>query len=159
MASTLELLNAAELAFWANKPTASMYNNTTVSVTTATETAITWNSEVDDNWNGHSVSVNTSRYTAQVAGVYRFSGSAAFQANATGYRLAQLYYNGTEFNGNCRVYVPAFSSSIIASATLPATTIRMVVGDYVELYAYQTSGIGLTLSPDGTWFNVEFSHF
>jgi hypothetical protein len=157
MASSLEVLNAAQLSFWANKPTASLYNSSTFTAPNAAETAITWNASKDDNWSGHSSVTNPSRYTAQVAGVYRFSGAITYNANATGYRLGQWYYNGSEYNGNARVYITpsTVSNNTVAMSDLK---IRMAVGDYVEMFTYQTSGAGLATT-DGTWFDVEFVHF
>jgi hypothetical protein len=158
MASTLELLNFANNAFWANKPTVSLYNSTAFSVANITGVPITWNSSLDDNWNGHSASVNPSRYTAQVAGIYRFGGCVTYAPNATGYRMGIWYYNGAEYNTNSRVFAVGSTVPLGNSCPMPPVKIRMAVGDYVELWAYQSSG-GALNTADGTWFDGEFVHF
>jgi hypothetical protein len=157
VASTLELLNAATLSFWANKPTASLYVSGGFSVPNNALTPIQWNAEQDDNWSSHSTSVNTSRFTAQVAGIYRFSGAFAVPTSATGYRLGAWFYNGAEYNSNSRIYVTPSTASI-NSVPMPSTKIRMAVGDYVEFAAFQNSGGALTTT-DGTWLDAEFVHF
>src|SRR5262245_61121632 len=55
------------------RPLCHAYRSTTVSVADATNTAISWNAERYDNASCHSVSVNTSRFTAPVDGLYRLT--------------------------------------------------------------------------------------
>jgi hypothetical protein len=157
MASSLEVLALAKLSFWDNKPTASL-NNTSFTVPNNSFAAITWNTAQDDNWGGHSTGTNPSRYTAQVAGVYRFSGAYSTVANSTGYRLVAWAYNGTEYNTNTRSYNPNPSATVVNSVVAGTVKIRMAVGDYVEMFVFQNSGAGLAAT-DGTWMDVEFVHF
>jgi hypothetical protein len=162
VASSLEVLALAKLSFWDNKPTASLYNTSnSFTVPNNSFAAITWNNSQDDNWGGHSNVTNPSRYTAQVAGVYRFSGAFATVANATGYRLGGWALNGAEYasgNANTRVYNSNPSGTVINSVSLGTVKIRMNVGDYVEMWVFQNSG-GTLATTDGTWMDVEFSHF
>lgn len=158
MASSLEVLALAKLSFWDNKPTANLFNTSnTIAIANNSFAAITWNTSLDDNWGAHSNVTNTSRYTVQVAGVYRFSGIFTTVANATGYRLIGWAQNGTEIS-NSRSYNPNPSGTVINSVVAPTLKLRLGVGDYVEMLVFQNSGAGLNTA-NGTVMDVEFSHF
>lgn len=158
MASTLELLNSARLAFYDNKPTATMYSTAAVSVPNNSLAPITWDSETDDNWNGHSTSSNTSRYTVQVAGMYSLSGAFGITGNVTGYRLAAWFLNGVEINAT-RAYYPNPGTTINCTVAVPAFSVRLAVGDYVEMAVFQNSGGALNLTPNASFMCVSFLHF
>lgn len=83
-----------------------------------------------------------SRYTAQVAGTYEFTGAISYSVSATGYRSASWYYQGGAFNGGGAV-VPGTSGETTVVVARPAI-IRMSAGEYVELYGLQNSGATLT---------------
>lgn len=158
MATSLEILALAKLAFYDNKPTALLSNTSnTFSVPNNSFAAITWNSSTDDNWSGHSSVTNPSRYTAQVAGLYRFSGAYTTANNATGYRLVGWALNGVEL-ANSRIYNPNLSGTVNNSVVAATTKLRLNVGDYVEMYVFQNSGASLNTT-NGTWMDVEFVHF
>lgn len=163
MSTVLELLSAAQLSFWNNKPTAQLFiSGNTQTIANSTATALSWNNPSDDNWGSHSNVTNPSRFTAVVAGLYRFGGAVTYAATASGpgYRLGMWYYNGAEYTFGSRSYNSNPSTTVISSVQMPTLTIRMVVGDYVELWTYQnstaTGGLGTT---DGTWLQGEFVHF
>lgn len=158
MASTLEVLNSARLAFYDNKPTATLFNAVSPSIPNNTLAPVTWDSETDDNWNGHSTSSNTSRYTAQVAGLYSLSGTFSVVGNTTGYRLAVWYLNGTEINGT-RNYVPNPGTTINCTVPLVGFNVRLAVGDYVEMAVFQNSGGALNLVLNASFMCVTFDHF
>lgn len=158
MASSVEVLTLAQLSFWANKPTANLFNTSnTFSVPNNSLAAITWNNSLDDNWGGHSNVTNSSRYTAQVAGLYQFAGAFSTVTNATGYRLTGWSTNGSEIS-NSRMYNPSLSGTIINSVVAATVKIRLNVGDYVEMLVFQNSG-GALSTANGTWMDVQFIHF
>ena len=158
MASSVEVLNLAKLSFWDNKPTANLFNTgNAVNIANNSFAAITWNNSLDDNWGGHSNVTNTSRYTAQVAGLYRLSGLFSTATNATGYRLVGWAKNGAEIS-NSRSYNPSLSGTIINSVVAATLKISLNVGDYVEMLVFQNSG-GVLATVNGTWMDVEFVHF
>jgi hypothetical protein len=158
MASSLEVLSLAKLSFWDNKPSAALFNTgNSLSIANNAFAAITWNNSLDDNWGGHSNVTNSSRYTVQVAGVYRFSGVFTTVANATGYRLVGWAQNGSEIS-NSRSYNPNPSGTVINTVVAPTVKLRLGVGDYVEMYVFQNSGGSLSTA-NGTLMDVEFSHF
>lgn len=158
MASSIEILTLAKQAFYDNKPTALLFNTgNSISIPNNSFAGVPWNNSTDDNWSGHSNVTNTSRYTAQVAGLYRFAGTVALAASTTGYRLTGWGLNGAEI-ANSRYYFPAPSGTVISSAVAATTKLRLNVGDYVELFYYQNSG-GPLNTTSGSWMDVEFVHF
>ena len=114
------------------------------SLTHNTAAVVTFGAEDVDTHGGHSTVSNTSRYTAQVAGWYWCAGGVSFASNGTGRRAVWWRKNGTEVDGAESV-VQTSTSGVI---TLPARSklIQLAVGDYVELVAYQDSGVSINTS-------------
>lgn len=159
MASTLSMLNAAQLAFMNNRPTALMIMTSSWStpnnVASPLDTA-PWNGTQIDNWGGHSNTVNSSRYTIQVAGVYQVSALMTWTANATGVREADFQKNGSALAGS--VAVSQVSAAQFCSVALPAYNIACDVGDYLEVGGYQNSGAALNTVVGGCYFSVTYQH-
>jgi len=91
-----------------------------------------------------------SRYSAQVPGVYEFTGAITFGANATGYRSAIWYKQGAAFNG-AGVTIPATPITPTSAPTTVVarpTIIGLNVGEYVELYGVQSGAA--TLATDAS---------
>lgn len=107
--------------------------------TSGTPAAIPLDTEDSDTDSWHSTVTNTSRFTAQTAGRLRLAGQAQFAANATGVRVVFLALNGAELVGT-RTEVAAASGTLPTCIATVPDVIPMVVGDYVELWANQTSG-------------------
>lgn len=90
---------------------------------------------------------NRSRITiaAGQSGLYEFIGSVAFSSQAAGDRLLLF-----QKNGNSSLYTrvnmgrPAAGGGSRTIINI-STSIELVAGDYVELMAYQDSGVSLTL--------------
>lgn len=115
----------------------------------STTVAVTFDTEDIDTDGGHSTSSNTSRYTAQRAGRFQISGLLTFAAvNTTGKRSGWWGVNGTQVPGSQVDLVP--SSSIGTCIVLPTMTVLLSVGDYVEMFAFQTSGSALSTASSGT---------
>lgn len=99
---------------------------------------------VFDIGNLHDPVTNNTRLTAPIDGIYTISGQAAFGANATGIRAAQITRNGTN-DILVDAQVSAANSASLAT-DLPLTTIvELNAGDFVELRAFQNSGGDLGL--------------
>lgn len=162
MASTGEAWNSARLAFYDNRPEARLTSTSGVSIPNNSLASVALNSSTLDNWLGHNGSINPSRYTVQVAGVYQLSAQLSFTANSTGYRLLALGQNGTEV-ANSRFYSALAPSGIITTVSLPATLLRASAGDYLELWAFQNCGSALTTGDgngnSGIQFNLVFQSF
>lgn len=89
-------------------------------------------------WN----SSTPSRYTAQIPGIYEFTGGLSYSVSTAGYRSVTWYYNGSPFNAsNAVVPGAAGDSTVVAART---STLKLAVGDYVELFGMQNSGATLT---------------
>jgi hypothetical protein len=93
--------------------------------------------------NQHSTSADTSRLTCRVPGLYLITGSFMVSADAGGaHRLAHIRLNGGQHIGVGGNVENGFHAS--ASVRLNASALfRLVVDDYVELLAFQDSGVSL----------------
>jgi hypothetical protein len=120
------------------------YSSTTQSIATGTAPVpLTLDTEIVDSDGGHSTSTNTSRYTAQTAGLYYVTGAVTFATNATNTRTLQVLLNGAAVNG---AGVQAAPASNRGATVLASTLVQMSVGDYVEIAAWQDSGGSLATS-------------
>lgn len=128
-------------AAWGNAG-ASVYNVGNQSCANGTETLLTFDSELFDIDGMHSTSSNTSRLTCVTPGTYQVSGYIAFDANATGVRYLALYKNGALVGYPSTI--PASSAGVSSSLAL-SHIIQLVVGEYLEVKAYQSSGGALNV--------------
>lgn len=146
---TLAELNAMvdAINFSLNPPIARLRQTAGQAIANGTPTAITFDTEDEDSANGHSTSSNTSRYTAVYAGWYRVSGGASWAVNSTGNRAAYWYTNGTVVPGS-ETMGPS-SASVFHSTTARSILVFLNVGNYVELYGYQTSTASLNTAASG----------
>jgi hypothetical protein len=126
-----------------NKPLCIVYNSVTQSITSGgAPQSMTANSERQD-WSVaamHSTSVNTSRITIQKAGLYRLAATITFPTNTTGRRAIELWVNNS---AQYRIgQVPPVSGG---ETTVPVSLeLDLAVSDYVEIRAFQDSGIALS---------------
>jgi len=128
----------ALIAFLAAPPIARLRQTTPQTLTTGVLTAVTFTTEDDDSVNGHDNSTNPSRYTAVYPGRYLLLGQVGFMSNATGVRICVWRVNGTSINGTQVQTVPATGQDTAMAAC--GTEWYLNVGDYVELWAFQSSG-------------------
>jgi len=92
----------------------------------------------------HWSSGTPTRLTCQVAGVYIISGHISFSANSTGRRVVRILRNGTTQIALSSVNA---TSTQIVHISLSAL-LKLSVGDYIELGAYQDSGGVLDIAYD-----------
>lgn len=155
MASTLEILNAANLAFLRRPPAASFLQASPQSIANVTDTAITWPAPGYDNYSGYSAGTPT-RYTAQVPGYYQVLGAVSWAVNATGNRLAEIHLNGVAISQGA---VPTTSTVNNATAAVGSGLILMNgTTDYVELFGFQNSGGSLNTNVAFTQMTVRWVH-
>jgi hypothetical protein len=129
-------------------PACRVYNNANIATVNATDKLLTFNTESYDPLGMHDLVTNTSRITIAVAGLYVVTGAAQFAGNATGFRQLGLIVNNFATFLN---FVNAPVNSAGASTKLVVTdTVKLNVGDYIELDAYQTSGGALNVELFGT---------
>lgn len=156
MATSLEIINAANLQFLLNTPQLQVAQTSAQSLGNSVFTAVTWPSPTVDNYSGWASGTPT-RYTPKVAGTYLVVGSIAFAPNATGGRTAQLCKNGV---ANV-IAVSSVGNSTSSFNTVVQVTSFMVCNgttDYFELYADQNSGGALNSVVTITSLNVQWIH-
>lgn len=142
--ATLNSLRDAVL-FALNPPEAVLYQAAAQSIPNGAWTAVGQDSTTIDTYGGHSNSTNNSRYTAQVAGTVWVRGTAGFAANATGVRGGAIYKNGAEIEGHTQaVFAPTGGGYQTVQPVFDE--VQLAVGDYVELFVYQSSGAALNTS-------------
>lgn len=137
-----------------NRPHCRVYNSAAISLTHNTDAALTFNSERYDVGGCHSTASNTSRITipAGEGGKYLLTGHVEFASNATGDRQLSFRLNGTTVLAAQRVGANGSSVTILSLSTVYA----LAAGDYVELWALQSSGGALNATASGN-YSPEFS--
>lgn len=105
---------------------------------------------------GHSPTVNNGRYTAQVAGVYWVKGSVGFGplAAATSRVDTAIAKNSTIIIGS-GMFAYRLTSNFASFGT--SALVRMNVGDYVEIWVRQHSGVAVNLDNGGNFSPPDFS--
>lgn len=149
--------------FLLGKPVCALYSSVAQTpFVSGTASAITFDTEIVDRDNGHSLSVNTSRYTAATAGYYRVSGSVHFASSVLGsYRLAYIGKNGTAVAGSGSMM--RWTAGVVATGALTVTTVPTLVymngtTDYVELFGQQdtTAGTSAAAADRASGMTVEW---
>jgi len=124
----------------------------TQSLGTGSTTKIVWQTVTHDSAGGWDSSNN--RYVVKTPGKFKVTSQVQFETNATGYRDIHVYKNGSAVYTN----QATAASSGAFDLMLPVNTpdIEMVVGDYFEIFATQTSGGNLNVvNGNYTFFGVE----
>jgi hypothetical protein len=106
-------------------------------------TSLTFNVESFDDGGLHSLTTNTERMTAVVAGVYVVGAGCAFAPNVTGIRSIQLQVSrdgGSTWRISSAVNFNAVSDTSRASIVQAGTVVKLAVGDAVRVQVVQTSG-------------------
>lgn len=130
-------------------PQARAFASAAVSIANGgTGQAVLFNSEDYDTDSLHSTSVNTSRMTVVHAGEYQVVGGAewAAQATAAGIRQLMIVKNATTTLKKTKLKLSTTTWDGEAVAQTISVVCTLAAGDYVELWAYQTSGGALNLS-------------
>lgn len=149
MASTFEALLLSQLNFLQNKPGALLWQSAQQTIANAAWTATNFDSSIRDNYSGHSNSVNPSRYTCQVPGVYSVKGGGGWATSASGSgRGASIYKNGAIYTDGGSAVV---GNSGVAHVTPAGTDVVLAAGDYIELFVWQNSGGSLLTSGVGQY--------
>jgi len=141
----------------ATKRGARVYKTTFQSVANGTQTTMTFDAEFWDSDGFHSNTTNNSRLTipSGLTGYYQVHGRINFGSNATGARYAILGVNGTS-SGNYDAYTVYQAVNGAETMIEVNSIIPLSAGDYVQLFAIQTSGGSLD-SLGGQIFYTDFS--
>lgn len=123
-----------------NMPAFSAVRSGAQTVANGTFTKIQFNSEEFDTNNCYDPTTNY-RFTPTVAGYYQISGSVSYSFNS-GSAVISIFKNGASFKwGNLiGAVVAGCSGNVSALIYLNGST------DYIELYAYQNSGLSQNIS-------------
>lgn len=149
-------LNAVSVGLITNPPRCKIFKSAVASVPDATYTLVTWNSEDYDTDTMHNTSSQTSRIVATTAGLYMVTVQLAWASNATGGRAVDVRKNSAgSATGGTRVaqaMVPAQGNT--AHVVAVTFDVQMSATDYLEFFAWQSSGGALNLYSDGSSANT-----
>ncbi len=98
----------------------------------------------------HSTVTNNSRITIATAGKYLVIGQGTFAANADGSRRLQILQSGAYTIGRSACLPAASDPTSIEVRTV----VSLVAGDYIQLQAYQSSGVSLNLTTNASYSPV-----
>lgn len=138
-------------------PQARVHSTLAIAIADSTLTALPFNSErwdIGTATEQHSNTVNPSRLTCKVAGLYHIGASLRWMAAGGGRRDATFYLNGTTPIATVDD-VPQSYHAVVLSADY-----RLAVNDYVEVKVYHTQGGTPTIelqanaSPEFWWHRV-----
>jgi hypothetical protein len=140
------------LNFLLSPPTVQVRRTTAQSIPNTTATAISFDAEDSDNDGMHSAGSPT-RLTCVTPGTYLVSGLIPYVANATGGREVRIVKNGVgvAVNGG-RTLGPTPSGTIDSVILAPVIEVPLLVGDFLELTAVQTSGGALNTTATNAIF-------
>lgn len=133
-----------------NPPRARLTHSTTQSLTSGADTAVAFNIEATDSATLHDTSTNNSRITIPTGegGMWLFTASLEWTANATGQRKISFRFDGSAVIG--------FTAVDAAASGVTQLSVSLIVAlnaaQYCEVVAAQNSGGALTLTA-----NVAFS--
>lgn len=112
----------------------------TTDVADSTLVAIPLDQEAFDTDTLHDNATNNTRLTAAIAGKYLIAAGINYPANATGVRLLRVRLNGTDIMGdNIQDGLTSGNGNRMTFVLM----VSLIAGDYIELMAFQTSGITL----------------
>jgi hypothetical protein len=134
---------------WFTVPASRAYHNANQSISDSGYTVLAFNSERFDTDNIHDNATNNTRLTCKTAGKYLIVANASFESNATGSRALKIMLNGT---GDIGIVHQMSITGGLGPANLSLSTIYdLAINDYVELYAYQSSGGSLNVLTTGNY--------
>jgi hypothetical protein len=131
-----------------------VYHSVAQALVTAVITTIAFDTEVWDTDNIHDNAFNNSRLTCTKAGLYWIGGGITYAAHAVGRRMVYIYLNaGTYLAAQTSVTNTEGATHHVALGTI----YKLIVGDFVELRGYQTSGGNLNANGGAVrfpWFGM-----
>jgi hypothetical protein len=141
------------MSFLHDVPACRVYNAASPLLVSGSNTVLPFSTARFDSDAIYNNGASVSRLTCHHDGVYEIFGSVSFAANAVGERGIWIRLNGaTEFAEIC---VPANATGGAPTSLSISTCYALSVNDYVELFAWQTSGGNLDVLASGN-FSPEF---
>lgn len=113
---------------------------------------VVWDEETTDPTGMHSPS--GTRITIATPGLYSIRGSAFFETSGTGLRIVSIRVNaaGSPTGGGLLVQSPPYAVQSFACPVAATAEAYLDAGDYIEMFAYQTSGGDLDIRADSTGY-------
>lgn len=147
-AATLNLEIRDAMTFLLKTPRVRAWRSGSLSLTNNTWTVVPLNAETFNTDNNHSNVTNPSRLTATTAGAYTVYYQCAFTSNVTGTRQVDILKGagGLHTAGVIQNNANATPATGGLVTTLSGTfEVEMSAGEYLEMFALQTSGGALTI--------------
>lgn len=119
---------------------ARVYHSVDQSIAHNANSPLSFNSEKLDGDNIHSTVTNNSHLTVNTGGTYIIGGTFLMAANATGVRQISIRLNGSTLIAAERIPAHAAESMLTIS-----TVYNLAAGSYLQLLAYQNSGVALNV--------------
>jgi hypothetical protein len=136
--------------FLANKPMFRSSSVTTPLVNSGVWTAVGFGDHLIDTDGGHNTSVNISRYVCQVPGQYWVKGCVAWNYSGTG-NVSSRFDTALAINGNAMAGTATFQwkQQGFNAATFATGLMRLNVGDYIEVWGRQNTGVQIYFDNGG----------
>lgn len=150
-----QILTAAQLnalaaftAWMSNPPRVSTYQATVQSIPSSAYTAVSFDTDSFDSDNMHSVTSNKTRVVLNTPGMYQIDATVPFTAANVGNAFMAIGYNGAGVYSNPIPggAVAAPLSSSLAVMLNISISWSFHLGDYLEVFVYQSSGSSLSLN-------------
>jgi hypothetical protein len=131
------------------------WRSTAKSIATATLVFVDFDTDIFDTDDMHDVVTNNTRLTFNTAGIYIVGCHGQFEGNVTGVRQTAIRKNGTTYLiSDARATAPAANTCSVGAATVA----KFDSGDYIEMLAYQESGVALNLNSNSDYTPILFAH-
>jgi hypothetical protein len=124
-------------------PGCCLQNNASGSISNGVATSITFSTALRDTDGFFNVGTHPTRATvpANLAGWYDVESILQFASSSTGVRALFLYINGSQYCQLDNTNALSAGTTVVTGST----TVQLNAGDYVEVWAYQTSGAPLNV--------------
>ncbi|MFF3671681.1 hypothetical protein [Microtetraspora malaysiensis] len=118
---------------------------------------IPWSVEEVDRDDGHSISTDTTRYTAKTAGYYATECTVGIMPNsATKYRGLYIERNGDGTSGIGRIQVAPVNDTTLGTTVNVAASAFLSVGEYLEVRMVQDPGVSMSVYAAGTVWTLRW---
>lgn len=112
-----------------------VFRSTNQGINNSSNDKVQFSDKSFDTHNAFDIAGSTFRFTAPVAGIYDVEACIGFDPSANGQRLVYIFKNGS-------IYAQGSEGSLITAIINPqaGSLVSLVVGDYIEVFAFQDSG-------------------
>ena len=160
---TAAQLNASyrdDLLFLGTPLRAKGTRSTNKSLTSGSDTVYDMDAEEYDNGSFHSTSTNNSRLIAPIAAAYNVIAQVSFAGSSAGARQMQIRKNSAGASGGGTRLIQTADDARPSGAAMQfngSCDVELTVGDYVEMFALQTTGGALNVNAADTYMSIRFA--